>query len=149
MAAARTRPFRILLVEDNPGDVLLTQEAFADAKIAVEIDVVDDGTDAIARLQELAEARPRVLPDLVLLDLNLPGQSGNEILAFIRDHADLGHLPVIMLTSSQAPDDIMESYRLHVSSFITKPVVPGEFLDAVRAIEDYWLTVVRLPTTDA
>ncbi len=140
------RPAEVLLVEDNPGDALLTVEAFEDAKIAVNIVVQDDGTKALDYLlSTLGDGGPEV-PDLILLDLNLPGLSGLQVLEHIRAEDGLKHLPVIIMTSSSAPEDIMESYRRHANSFISKPIRPDEFLATVRALESYWLTVVRLPT---
>ncbi len=137
------RPVKILLVEDNPGDALLTQEAFEDARIAVVLQHVMDADSAI---ETLTGSPKDELPDLVLLDLNLPGASGLSVLQRIRASDELGHLPVIVLTSSRSPDDVMEAYRAHANSFISKPVQPDDFLSAVRTLEDYWLTVVRLPS---
>ncbi len=139
------RPAIILLVEDNPGDALLTREAFEDAKIAVDLHHVLDAESAIAFLQQ-AQLPGGSLPDLVLLDLNLPGKPGLTVLQSIRTTDGLMHLPVIVLTSSKAPDDVLAAYRDHANSFITKPVHADDFLAAVRTLEDYWLTVVRLPT---
>lgn len=139
------RPARVLLVEDNPGDALLTREAFEDARIAVELEHVADADAAIDRLEQLAGGA-NGLPDLVLLDLNLPGRSGLEVLRHVRADNRTRHVPVIMLTSSRAPEDVMAAYREQANSFITKPVDGEEFLRAVRTLEDYWLTVVRLPS---
>lgn len=140
----RRRPARVLLVEDNPGDALMTEEAFEDARIAVELDHVIDAEQAIDHLATAVE-HGDALPDLVLLDLNLPGRSGLDVLRHVRATDDLRHIPVIVLTSSQAPQDVMAAYREYANSFITKPVHGDEFLQAVRTLEDYWLTVVRLP----
>lgn len=137
------RPVEILLVEDSEGDVVLTREAFEEGKVAVNITDVGDGASAL----QLLEDREEDLPDLILLDLNLPGMDGHEVLRRIRNDDRFEHLPVIMLTSSRASDDVRAAYRAHVSSFISKPVDPSEFLEAVRTIESYWLTVVRLPNS--
>ena len=137
------RPARVLLVEDNPGDVLLTREAFEDASVAVDLVDVGSAPDAIAHVDSVADDE---LPDLVLLDLNLPGPPGLTVLDHIRGDDRLRHLPVIVLTSSQAPEDVLDSYRKLANSFISKPVRPEEFLRAVSSLEDYWLTVVRLPS---
>lgn len=139
------RPARVLLVEDNPGDVLLTQEAFEDARIAVELTDVGDVDSAIAVVEQGRDSVDQ-LPDFVLLDLNLPGRSGLDFLRYLRDVEETRHVPVIVLSSSKAPDDILASYREYANSFITKPVNGEDFLDAVRMLEDYWLTVVRLPS---
>lgn len=136
------RPVRILLVEDNPGDALMTLEAFEEARIAVEMVHVDSSPAAIAAIDD--EATP--LPDLVLLDLNLPGPPGLTVLEHIRGDERTRHVPVIVLTSSSAPEDILSAYRRTANSFITKPVQPEQFLDAVRSFENYWLTIVRLPS---
>lgn len=142
---ARQRRARVLLVEDNPGDALMTREAFEDARIAVDLEHVTDAEQAIESVTRAADQADG-LPDLVLLDLNLPGRSGLEVLRHVRADDRTRHVPVIMLTSSRAPDDVIAAYREYANSFITKPVRGDEFLRAVRALEDYWLTLVRLPS---
>ena len=141
------RPVEVLLVEDNPGDIVLTEEAFAEAKVAVDMTALTDGAQALAHLQERASSRGR-LPDLILLDLNLPGLDGHGVLRAIRADERLRHLPVIIMTTSSSDDDVMGAYREAANSFITKPLDPGEFLDVVRNLGDYWLRIVELPRRD-
>jgi len=129
------------LVEDNPADVELTSETLADAKLHHVMDVVHDGE---AALEYLRRAAPR--PDLVLLDLNLPRMDGREVLAAMKEDPDLRTIPVVVLTSSRAEADVLQSYRLRCNAFITKPVGLQEFSEIVHAIEDFWFTVVRLPS---
>jgi CheY-like chemotaxis protein len=135
----------ILLVEDNPGDVRLTREAFEAGNIANTLHVVTDGVEALAFLHQRGdhEAAPR--PDIVLLDLNLPGKNGDEVLAEINDDPDLESIPVIVLTSSEAEEDVLQSYELQANAYLTKPVDPGEFIDIVKRFKAFWLEVVRLP----
>jgi len=135
----------VLLVEDNPGDVRLTREALRDSKVRNRITVAHDGEEALQMLRrEGAHANvPR--PDLILLDLNLPRVNGRELLAEIKKDASLRRIPVVVLTSSRAEEDIARSYELHANAFVTKPVDLDQFLKAVRSIEDFWLTVVKLP----
>lgn len=140
------RPVEVVLVEDNPGDALITEEAFEQAKVAINLVVCEDGPSALAHLERATERDGPTLPDLILLDLNLPGMSGIQVLEHIRNHDGLVHIPVIVMTSSTAPEDVLASYRAHANSFISKPVRPQEFLDAVKSLESYWLTVVRLPS---
>lgn len=141
------RPIVVLLVEDNEGDVLLTREAFEDAKVVIELQVAEDGDDAVAHLDRCGLPGGPSMPDLVLLDWNLPGTPGVEVLRAIRSDDRMRHLPVIVLTTSRAPEDVITAYREYANSFISKPVDPDEFLRAVRGIESYWLTFVRLPGT--
>lgn len=140
------RPVEVLLVEDNPGDALITEEAFEQAKVAINLKHAEDGPEALAHLESTASASGPPMPDLILLDLNLPGMSGLQVLERIRANDALMHIPVIVMTSSTAPEDVLAAYRGHANSFISKPVRPQEFLDAVRSLESYWLTVVRLPS---
>lgn len=147
MSPTLDRPVVVLLVEDNEGDVLLTREAFEDGKVVVELRVAEDGDEAIAHLRGCGTAAGPTMPDLVLLDWNLPGTAGVDVLRTIRADDRLRHLPVIVLTTSRAPEDVLTAYREHANSFISKPIDPDEFLRAVRGIESYWLTVVRLPGT--
>jgi chemotaxis family two-component system response regulator Rcp1 len=139
------RPVDILLVEDNPADVRLTREALKDAKVLNTLHVVTDGAAAMAflRRQDPYAAAPR--PDLVLLDLNLPKKDGREVLGEIKGDAELKRIPVVVLTTSQAEEDIVRSYNLYANAYVTKPVGLPEFLGAVRALEDFWLAVVTLP----
>lgn len=143
---APARPVEVVLVEDNPGDALITEEAFEQAKVAINLVVCEDGPIALAHLEATTEATGPPMPDLILLDLNLPGMSGLQVLERIRTNDDLKHIPVIVMTSSTAPEDVLAAYRGHANSFISKPVRPQEFLDAVKSLESYWLTVVRLPS---
>lgn len=143
---APARPVEVVLVEDNPGDALITQEAFERAKVAINLVVCEDGPTALDHLDATIRSGGPTMPDLILLDLNLPGMSGLQVLEHIRTHDDLVHIPVIVMTSSTAPEDVRAAYRGHANSFISKPVRPQEFLDSVRSLESYWLTVVRLPS---
>ncbi|MGI8550524.1 MAG: response regulator [Dehalococcoidia bacterium] len=139
------RPVEILLVEDNPGDVLLTQEALREAKVRNTLSVTEDGIEALAFLRREGAFANAAEPDVILLDLNMPRMSGRELLAEIKGDAALKHIPVVILTTSAAERDIVESYKLHANCYITKPVDLGQFLTVVRSIENFWLTVVRLP----
>ena len=139
------QPVDILLVEDNPGDVRLTKEAFADGSIDNRLHVVTDGDEAMDFLYQRGEYGDASLPDLVLLDLNLPKKSGEEVLEEIQADEDLRCLPVVILTSSEAQEDVLRSYELQANAYLTKPVDPESFLDTVRTFEDFWLRVVRLP----
>jgi len=137
-----TRSFvRILLVEDNPGDVELTRRALRETTIPHELEVVEDGEAAISILDRLAET-PEA-PDLVLLDLNLPRRNGREVLAHIKATPSLRRIPVVMLTSSQAESDVHSAYDLHANSYVVKPVGVAEFLAAVQQIESYWIGLVE------
>jgi CheY-like chemotaxis protein len=136
----------ILLVEDNPGDVRLTQEALKEAKVANRLHLARDGVEAVDFLRQSGEADGRPRPDLVLLDLNLPRMSGREVLETIKSDPDLKRIPVVVLTTSQDEADVLHAYELHANCYITKPVDLNQFMTVVRTIEDFWLTVVRLPT---
>ena len=138
----------ILLVEDNPGDVRLTEEAFREGQIKNTLHVVNDGADALEFLRQRGEYADAPRPDIVLLDLNLPRKDGDEVLDEIRDDADLEALPVVVLTSSEAQEDIVQSYELKANAFLTKPVDPEEFIEVVRTFQEFWLSVVRLPPED-
>jgi len=138
-------PIEILLVEDNPGDVRLTQEALRDAKVQNHMSVASDGDQALAFLRREGEHGDAPRPDLILLDLKLPRRSGREVLAIIKDDPDLRCIPVVILTSSSAHEDILKSYDHHANCYITKPVDFDQFMRVVRSIEDFWLQVVKLP----
>lgn len=138
-------PPLVLLIEDSPADVVLTTEAFEDARIAVDLVVATDGSAALALLDEAARGERR-LPDLILLDLNLPRVHGLEVLERVKAHPALRLVPVVVMTTSSSPDDVRAAYERHANSFITKPIDPGQFLTVIRGIEDYWITIVRLPT---
>ncbi|WP_255194153.1 response regulator [Natronobeatus ordinarius] len=141
-----SEPAQILLVEDNPGDVRLTKEAFKQGRIENDLHVVTDGHEALEFLaqREAYEDAPR--PDLILLDLNLPRKNGDEVLEELKGDPELRCIPVIVLTSSKAEEDVVRSYELHANAYLTKPVDPDEFIDAVKAFEAFWFRVVRLPT---
>ena len=141
-----TEPARILLVEDNPGDVRLTREAFKQGRIENDLYVVTNGVQALEFLYQRGEYADAPRPDLVLLDLNLPRKNGDEVLEEIKDDPELRSIPTIVLTSSQAETDIITSYDLHANAYLTKPVDPDEFITTVRAFERFWFSVVRLPT---
>ena len=139
------RPVEILLVEDNPGDVRLTREAFKEAKVRNVIHVARDGVEAMEflRRQGAHAAAPR--PDIILLDLNLPRKDGREVLAELKADPGLRRIPVVVLTTSKAEEDIARSYDLHANCYVTKPVGFDQFIDVVKTIEGFWLTVVMLP----
>lgn len=136
-------PLVILLVEDNPADVLLTREALADSAVCVDLRVAIDGTEALEELRR--NSHQDRLPDLVLLDVKLPGLSGHDLLRTIKHDTDLGALPVVMLSSSKADEDVRRSYEEHASCYVAKPGGLDDYLDVVKAIEDFWLATVRLP----
>ncbi|MBD1922961.1 response regulator [Microcoleus sp. FACHB-831] len=139
------KPVEILLVEDNEGDIRLTQEAFRESKVWNHLHVVKDGLEAIAFLKKEGTHVNAVRPDLILLDLNLPKRNGIEVLQEIKNDDKLKRIPVLVLTSSEAERDIVGSYNLHANCFITKPLDLNDFLQLVQAIEDFWLTIVKLP----
>lgn len=135
----------ILLVEDNPGDARLAMEAFKDAKVRNNLSMVGNGEAAMAFLRQEGDYAEAPRPDLILLDLNLPRKSGREVLAEIKADPNLHRIPVVILTTSQAEEDIARAYDLNANCYITKPVDLDQFFRVVRTIEDFWLTVVRLP----
>ena len=139
------RPIEILLVEDNPGDVRLTQEALGEAKVRNNLAVARDGVEALQYLRRETPFEAATRPDLILLDLNLPRKDGREVLAEIKADADLRRLPVVVLTTSSAEKDVLESYNLYANCYITKPVDLDQFVRIVSSIEDFWLTIVKLP----
>jgi chemotaxis family two-component system response regulator Rcp1 len=138
-------PIRILMVEDNPDDVELTVEALKDGKVANILTVVRDGEEAMAYLRGEEEYQGSVRPDLILLDINMPRKDGREVLKEIKDDPRLRRIPVVILTTSEAEEDILHTYDLHANCYITKPVDFDQFLRVVKSIEDFWLTVVKLP----
>ena len=139
------KAIEVLLVEDNPGDVRLTMEAFKDARVINHFSVVEDGTEALAYLRREGKYASASLPDLILLDLNLPKKDGREVLKEIKNDENLKRIPVVILTTSTAEQDILKTYDLHANCYINKPVDFDQFLTVVRAIENFWLTVVKLP----
>ena len=138
-------PVEILLVEDNPGDAVLTREAFKNSKLLNAMHHVEDGVEAMAFLRQEGPYANRPRPDLVLLDLNLPRMDGREVLSAIKQDEQLKHIPVIILTTSNEEQDVLKAYHLHANCFIPKPLSLDRFFEVVRSIENFWLTVVRLP----
>lgn len=135
----------VLLVEDNPGDVRLTQEALRDGRVLINLHVTRDGVEALEFLRREGRFSTSPRPDLILLDLNLPRKSGREVLTEIKADEELKRIPVIVMTTSKAEQDIQRAYSLNANCYIAKPVELDEFLDVVRSIEDFWLTIVTLP----
>lgn len=148
-AAAYLKPIDILLVEDNLGDADLAREALTTSKLHNMLHVVGDGEEAMAFLRRTGKHAGAPRPDLVLLDLNLPRKDGREVLAEIKADPDLKRIPVVILTISKDEEDILKSYNLHANCFITKPIDLTQFLKVVQSIEDFWLTIVRLPPNGA
>jgi CheY-like chemotaxis protein len=140
------KPIEILLVEDSPGDVRLTREALRDAKVRNVLHVVADGLEATAFLLRQGKYASAPRPDLILLDLNLPKKSGREVLEEIKMDSSLSTIPVVILTTSAAEEDILRSYQLHANCYITKPVDLDQFLRVVKTIDSFWLAIVKLPT---
>ena len=139
------KPVEVLLVEDDPGDVDLTKEALAEGKIAVNLHVVDDGVKALAYLRQEGSYVGAVRPDLVVLDLNLPKKDGREVLRDLKNDEALKRIPVVILTTSDAEVDVLKTYGLGANCYITKPVGLDQFAKVVRAIEDFWFSIVKLP----
>jgi CheY-like chemotaxis protein len=139
------QPVDILLVEDSPADVRLTREALKEARVMNQLHVVKDGVAALAFLRHRDEYTDSPRPDLILLDLNLPKKDGREVLAEIKQDEDLKRIPVVVLTTSKAEEDIVNTYNLHANAYITKPVDLTKFFDVIRALEGFWLAVVTLP----
>jgi chemotaxis family two-component system response regulator Rcp1 len=135
----------ILLVEDNPGDIRLTKEALAEGKVANNLSVVQDGVEALAFLRREGVHSQAMRPDIILLDLNLPRMDGRELLAEIKTDENLKRIPVVILTTSKAEEDILRTYNLHANCFITKPVDLDRFIEVVKTIENFWFTIVKLP----
>jgi two-component system, chemotaxis family, response regulator Rcp1 len=144
----RGRPIEILLVEDNPGDVRLTIEALKEGKVSNRLSVARDGVEALSFLRRQGPHANAARPDLILLDLNLPKKDGREVLAEIKEDSRLRRIPVVVLTTSKAEEDILRTYDLHANCYITKPVDLEQFISVVRSIDDFWLSVVRLPSMD-
>lgn len=145
MTTPDASPIDVLLVEDDPGDELMTREAFEDNKIGNTLHVVRDGEEALDFLYRRGEHTDAPEPDLILLDLNLPKYDGRQVLEKIKSDPDLSHIPVVVLTTSAAEEDILRSYRLHANAYVTKPVDLDQFIAAVRQIDDFFVQVVRLP----
>jgi CheY-like chemotaxis protein len=141
----RSRPVEILLVEDNPGDVRLTREGLREGKVHNNLSLAPDGVEALAFLRREGKYHDAPRPDLILLDLNLPKVDGREVLESIKADPNLRNIPVVVLTSSQAEQDILRGYDLHANCYITKPVDLDQFIGVVKSIEDFWFTIVKLP----
>jgi CheY-like chemotaxis protein len=135
----------VLLVEDDPGDVLMTREAFEDNKVANRLSVVSDGVSALEFLRKEGEYAQAPTPDLILLDLNLPRMDGRELLQALKGDETLRRIPVVVLTTSEAEEDVLRSYSLHANAYVTKPVDFDRFIDVVRQIDEFFVSVVRLP----
>lgn len=143
------KSIHILLVEDNEGDILLTKEAFEDAKINNQLSVARDGQEAIQFLERKEPFTDVDSPDLILLDVNLPKKNGHEVLQYIKGHQKLKRIPVIMLTTSESEKDIAKSYENHANCYITKPVEVDDFLNVIASIESFWINIVQLPNKQA
>jgi len=140
-----THPVEILLAEDNPGDVRLTQEALKDAKVHNRLHVVTDGVEAMAFLRREGDYAGVPRPDLILLDLNMPRMDGREVLKQLKSDEDFRRIPVVIITSSQAEEDILKAYDLQANCYVTKPVDLEQFMKVIKSVEEFWLTVVKLP----
>jgi chemotaxis family two-component system response regulator Rcp1 len=145
MIGTNAAAIEVLLVEDSPGDVRLTREAFKDAKVHITLHVASDGAEAIEFLEQKGKHTKAPRPDLILLDLNLPKKDGREVLEEIKESPALKSIPVVILTTSASDADILRSYRLHANCYITKPVGLDGFLEVVKSIDNFWLSVVKLP----
>ena len=139
------KPIEILLVEDNPGDADLAREALMDSKLNNNLFTVDDGVKAMDYLHKRGEYQNAVRPDLILLDLNLPRKDGREVLAEVKANSDLKRIPVVILTTSRAEEDVLKTYNLHANCYITKPINLDQFIHVVQSIENFWLSIVVLP----
>jgi CheY-like chemotaxis protein len=139
------KPIDILLVEDNPGDARLAQEALKDSKVKNVLSIVDDGVKAMEFLNKQGDYPDAPTPDLILLDLNLPRKDGRQVLKEIKNDENLKRIPVVILTVSKAEEDVLRSYDLHANCYISKPIDLDQFLKVVKSIEDFWLTIVKLP----
>ncbi len=140
------RPVEILLVEDNEGDVGLVEEVFQEGRINNNLSVAEDGEEAMMFLRKEGQFANASRPDLILLDLNLPGKDGREVLKEVKEDVNFKKIPVVVLTTSKAEEDILKSYDLHANSYITKPVDFNQFINVIKSIESFWLEVVKLPS---
>lgn len=145
MSVRPARPIEVLLVDDDEDDVLLMREALRTAKSSTRLEVLGDGSEVIPYLRGEGDHAGANRPDLILLDLNLPGRAGNQVLADIKGDPDLRRIPVVMLTVSGAEEDVLRSYDLHANAYVTKPVDLNSFMEAIRKIDEFFITVVRLP----
>ena len=142
---AQTKSVDILLVEDNPGDVRLTQEALKEAKVLNNLFVVSDGVEALDFLRREGKYANAIRPDIILLDLNLPRKDGREVLSEVKSDPHLRRIPVVILTTSKAEEDVVRTYDLHANCYITKPVDIEQFILVVKSVEEFWFTIVKLP----
>jgi CheY-like chemotaxis protein len=140
------RPIEVLLVEDDEGDVLMTREALAEGKVLNRLHVVGDGVEALAFVRQEGSHADARRPDLILLDLNLPKKDGRQVLEEIKSDPDLRRIPVVVLTTSEAEEDVLRSYELYANAYVTKPVDFDRFVEVIRQIDDFFISVVRLPT---
>ncbi|HET8620607.1 MAG TPA: response regulator [Acidimicrobiales bacterium] len=147
MLAEAVRPIEVLLVEDDEGDVLMTREALDEGKVLNRLSVVGDGVQAIAYLRQEKPFSTATRPDLVLLDLNLPRRDGRQVLAEVKTDPDLRRIPIVVLTTSEAEEDVLRSYDLHANAYVTKPVDFDRFVEVIRQIDEFFISIVRLPTT--
>lgn len=139
------QPVQVLLVEDNEGDVRLIREVLKDGKVALTLHTVQDGEEAMGFLFRKGRYERACRPDIVLLDLNLPGKDGREVLREMKDDPDLRRIPVVVLTTSSADEDVLKAYNLHANAYLTKPVKLGDFVAIMKSFEEFWLTLVKLP----
>lgn len=142
----RTRPARVLLVDDNPGDLFMMREALEETGSPIECILAADGQEALEHLQAAADTDG--LPDLMIVDLNMPGVDGFEVLRAVRETAEWAHVPVVVMTSSTAKSDVLEAYRKHASSYVEKPMTADAFFETMQGLERYWLGLARLPSDD-
>ena len=147
MLAEAVRPIEVLLVEDDEGDVLMTREALDEGKVFNRLNVVGDGVQAIAYLRREKPYADVIRPDLVLLDLNLPRRDGRQVLAEVKNDPELRRIPIVVLTTSEAEEDVLRSYDLHANAYVTKPVDFDRFVEVIRQIDEFFISVVRLPST--
>ena len=145
---AQAGPIEILLAEDNPADVRMTMEALREGKVLHRVHAVEDGVEALAFLRREGKYADAPRPDVILLDLNMPRKDGREVLEEIKSDSELKAIPVVVMTSSEAEQDILEAYQLHANCYVTKPVGLEEFMKVVQSVNDFWLTIVKLPAGD-
>jgi CheY-like chemotaxis protein len=137
---------KILLVEDNEGDIILTTEALAECKVSNEVKVLRNGSDALNFLMDCAQKNKQGLPHLILLDINLPKKNGHEVLQSVKNHPDLRHIPIIILTTSASEIDVLKAYQAHANSYIIKPLEMADFMVLTNKIEQFWFSIAKLPT---
>ncbi len=144
----QTKQYHVLLIEDNPGDIRLTQEAFAEARVPARLSVVMDGEEALLFLERDGRFAGETLPDLILLDINLPRWDGKELLRKIKSHPEFKMIPVLILTTSHAEQDIIDSYQFHANSYLVKPLDFDKYLELIEKISDFWFHATALPTLE-